>query len=62
VGFYNEDRFVSVKKTLEMAEAAWAQAAGRPAPAGMPANPFVVDPYFWLKEYQSQRWVDVSAR
>ncbi len=60
-GFYKDDRFVDVKKTLAMAEAALAKAQGKPMPAGVSSAPYVVDPYFWLKEYQDKRWVDVSA-
>lgn len=58
-GFYAEDRFVDVRKSIALAEAAVAKIAGRPLPEGLVLQPFVVDPYFWLKEYQKDRWVDV---
>ena len=57
-GFYKEDRFVDVRKSLRLAEACAAKLAGKPVPAGLKLDPFVVDPYYWLKEYQKDRWVD----
>jgi hypothetical protein len=59
-GFYAEDRFVDVRGALALAEACAAVLAGRPLPAGIELRPFPKDPYFWLKSYQSNRWVNVN--
>lgn len=58
-GFYKEDRFVDVRYTLALAEAALAKLHGKDLPAGLRVEPFVVDPYHWLKSYQGARRVDV---
>ncbi len=58
-GFYAEDRFVDVRKSLALAEGAAARLAGRPLPEGLKLQPFVDDTYSWLKSYQNKRWVDV---
>jgi hypothetical protein len=58
-GFYREDRFVDVRSTLALAEAAKGKLEGRAAPPGLRVEALVVDPYHWLKSYQGARRVDV---
>jgi hypothetical protein len=58
-GFYKEDRFANVRQTLGLAEGAAAVLSGRPVPAGLRVEALPVDPYFWLKSYQAEMWVDV---
>ncbi|MBI5280535.1 MAG: glycosyl hydrolase 115 family protein [Candidatus Solibacter usitatus] len=58
-GFYAEDRFVNVRHSLALALACQARLAGRPLPPGLRVQALPLDPYLWLKSYQSDRWVDV---
>jgi len=57
-GFYEEDRFVNVRKSLALAEGAALKLAGKPLPEGLVNDPFIVDTYEWLKDYQGERRVD----
>ncbi len=58
-GFYEEDRFVHVRHSLALAEACLAKLEGRELPQGLRLQALPEDTYFWLKAYQSTRWVDV---
>ncbi len=57
-GFYDEDRFVNVRKSLALAEGAEAKLAGKPLPKGLVVEAFIEDSYAWLKAYQHGRRVD----
>jgi hypothetical protein len=57
-GFYNEDRFVHIRNAIAMAEATAGKLAGHPVPADLKLEPVPTDPYYWLKSYQNNRWVD----
>jgi hypothetical protein len=57
-GFYSEDRFVNVRKSLALAQAAAATLAGQSLPPGLNTQPFIDDSYPWIKAYQNGRHVD----
>lgn len=59
-GYYAGDKFVDVRGALRLAEACADVLAGRPLPADVELRPLPKDPYFWLKSYQADRWVDVN--
>ncbi len=61
-GFYDEDRFVNVSKSLALAEGESAKLAGKPLPCGLKVDPFIEDTYDWLKAYQGDRRVDTVER